>query len=296
VLGFEMDRLTPFRADDVYFDYRVVSRDAAAGQLVVQLAVARRDLVDARVEKLRAWGVSVQGVSVRDDMKHSAPLDLLPSEQHGERESARERMVQRALLFAVVVLAIVALVLPAWLKRDTVQALLPLVARERQEAESTGAIAGELEKQVADYNFLLARKHGSYPVLALVEEVSRLLPDNTWVQQLDVKTVGKVREVQMAGETSSSSRLIEILEQSTLLQNAMPKGSVTRGSVPNTERFVIAAEVRPRQQPDATPVLEMLPAAAARPAAAAPPKANPAGKPASAPAPSATPAPSAPSD
>ena len=41
VLGFEMDRLTPLRADEVYFDYRVVSRDAAAGQIAVQLAVAR---------------------------------------------------------------------------------------------------------------------------------------------------------------------------------------------------------------------------------------------------------------
>ncbi|HST01476.1 MAG TPA: hypothetical protein VLJ84_07445, partial [Usitatibacter sp.] len=28
VLSFEMDRLTPFRADEVYFDYRVLSRDA----------------------------------------------------------------------------------------------------------------------------------------------------------------------------------------------------------------------------------------------------------------------------
>ena len=125
VLGFEWTASRRFGADDVFFDYRVVSRDAAAAQLVVQLAVARRELVDARVEELRARGVSVQGVSVRDDMKHPAPLDLLPSEQHGERESARERMVQRALLFAAVVLAIVALVLPAWLKRDTVQALLP---------------------------------------------------------------------------------------------------------------------------------------------------------------------------
>src|SRR5688572_14780902 len=29
VLGFEMDRLTPFPAEDVYYDYRVVGRDAA---------------------------------------------------------------------------------------------------------------------------------------------------------------------------------------------------------------------------------------------------------------------------
>ena len=53
VLEFEMDRLTPFRADEVYFDYRVVSRDVAAGQLVIQLAVARREAVDARVRELR---------------------------------------------------------------------------------------------------------------------------------------------------------------------------------------------------------------------------------------------------
>lgn len=289
VLGFEMDRLTPFRADDVYFDYRVVSRDAAAGQLTVQLAVARRELVDARVEKLRAWGANVQGVSVRDDVAHSAPLDLLPSEQHGERQSARERMVQRTLVVAIGALAVVALLLPAWQKRDTIIALHPVLAQVKQAAESTDAIARELEKQVADYNFLLARKHGTYPVLALVEEVSRLLPDNTWVQQLDVKTTGKTREVQVAGETSSSSRLIEILEQSTLLQNATPKGPVTRGSLPNTERFAIGAEVRPRPQPDATPVLEM-PSAAFVPAA--PPTAS-AGAPVAPPASDATTKPSA---
>lgn len=240
------------------------------------------------MERLRSWGVNVQGVSVRDDVTHPAPLDLLPSEQHGERESARERMAQRALLFAVAVLVILVLVLPAWQKRETVKALLPMVARERQEAESTDAIARELEKQVGDHNFLLARKYGTYPVLALIEEVSRLLPDNTWVQQLDVKTVGKAREVQVAGETSSSSRLIEVLEQSSLLRNATPRGTITHGSMPNTERFVIAAEVRGRSQPDAIPVLEAAsaPSASANAGiAAAPPTA-----PANATLPSVTPA------
>src|SRR6185295_2369308 len=36
VLGFEMDRLTPFKSDEVYFDQRVVSRDAADGQITVE--------------------------------------------------------------------------------------------------------------------------------------------------------------------------------------------------------------------------------------------------------------------
>jgi len=97
----------------VYFDYRVVSRDATAAQVSVQLAVARRDLVDARVEQVRALGASVQGVTVRDEVANAiAPLDLLPSEQRGERESSRERVVQRSLAVLVVVFLLIALILP----------------------------------------------------------------------------------------------------------------------------------------------------------------------------------------
>jgi len=269
VLAFEMDRLTPFKSDEVYFDYRVVSRDAATGQVLVQLAIARREVVDARVEALRSLGASVQGVGLRNDSGGShAPLDLLPSEQRGERESSRERLVQRGLLAAVLLLLAAALLLPIYQKRATVIALEPLLTKARQEAEATDAIARELDRQVGDYNYLLARKHRTYPALAFIEEISRLLPDNTWVQQFELKSVGKGREVQLSGETASSSKLIEILEGSTLLQNAAPRGTEVRGSQPNTVRFMIAAEVRPRPQPESRPVLD---AVSVTPAPVAPP-------------------------
>ncbi|MEO5677753.1 MAG: PilN domain-containing protein, partial [Usitatibacter sp.] len=124
------------------------------------------------------------------------------------------------------------------------------------EAEATDALARTLERQVADYNFVQGKRHGP-PALAYLEDVSRLLPDNTWVQQFDLRTAGKSREVQITGETVSSSKLIEILEQSTLLQNAAPRGTVTRGAQPGTERFMIAAEARARPLPQARPAQEV---------------------------------------
>lgn len=257
VLAFEMDRLTPFRADEVYFDYRVLSRDAAAGQILVLLAVARREVVDARVQKLRALGANVQGVAVRDDAAQGTPLDLMPLEQRGEAESSKDRIVTYAMVGTFVVLFFAALVFPVYQKRETFKALAPIVNKARQEAESADAIARTLEKQVADYNFLLARKHGNSPALAFIEEISRLLPDNTWVTSLEVKPVGKVREVQVIGETVSSSKLIEILEGAGLIQNATPRGTVTRGSQPGTERFMIVAEAKPRALPEARPVMEV---------------------------------------
>src|SRR4051812_20142002 len=87
VLAFEMDRLTPFRVDDVYFDHRVVSRDAAAATIGVLVAVARREIVDARIASVRALGLNLQGVTVREELAAgSAALDLMPSEQRGARE------------------------------------------------------------------------------------------------------------------------------------------------------------------------------------------------------------------
>ena len=272
VIGFEMDRLTPFRAEDVYFDQHVVSRDPAAGSIAVQLAVARRDVVDARVAQLRDLGVSVQGVAVGDDA--GAGLDLLPTEQRGERESANERLAKRALLGLVVVLLFVALLLPAWQKRETVIALHPVLARAEADAKAADALSRELERLVADYNYLLAKKHAP-PALAYLEEFSRLLPDNTWVQQFDLRSAGKGREVQITGETPSSSKLIELMEQSTLLQNAAPRGTVTRGSQPGTERFMIAAEPRPRPLPEPRPATEVAAIVPTPPPAVAPPPVAP---------------------
>ena len=281
VVGFELDRLTPFRPEDVYFDQRVVARDPASGQIGVELAVAQRAPVDAAVAKLRDLGVSVQGVSPREETAGSGPaLDLLPSEQRGERGSANERLIRNALLFAVLLLLGVALVLPAWQKREAVIGLLPSISKSQQEAQAADALVRSVERQVADYNFMQAKRHAP-GALAFLEEVSRLLPDNTWVQQFDLRTAGKGREVQITGETVSSSRLIELLEQSTLLQNSAPRGTVTRGSQPGTERFMIAAEARPKPPPEAVPAREIaMPAPVAPlPVAAAPAPATPAGSP-----------------
>jgi general secretion pathway protein L len=269
VLGFEMDRLSPFKADEVYFDQRVVSRDSANGNIVVELAVARRETVDARVRELRALGVSVQGVAMRDETRRSLEaFDLLPSEQRGERETSRERLVRHALVGAVALLFLAALVYPVYNKREAVKAILPLVEKARKDAQDTNTVVTELERLAGDYNFLLARRHNWMPAAAYLEEISRLLPDNTWLQQMDIKTSGKTKELVLTGETASSSKLIEVLETSKAVQNAAPRGPTTRGSTPGSERFMIGAELRPRTPPEAQPITVAARPIAPQPAAA----------------------------
>jgi general secretion pathway protein L len=297
VLGFEMDRITPFRAGEVYFDHRVVARDVAGGKIEVDIVAARRASVDVRVAQVREWGGAVQAVVLRDDLSRPPPhFDLLPDEHHRAGDASPYRTLTRALAVTAVALFAIALVLPIWQKRETAIALLPVVGKAKIEAESTDKIARELDRQVADYNFVLGRRHAAPPVLAYLEELSRVLPDNTWVQQLDIKALAKSHEVTIVGESASASKLIEILEQAKGVQNASPRGSITRGSVPGVERFSIVAEARNRTLPEAQSAIAPAAAAAsalpfAPPAPPPAPVAPPASPSSVAPSPAATLAP-----
>ena len=97
---------------------------------------------------------------------------------------------------------------------------------------------------------MASRKHATYPVVSVLEELARTFPDTTWVQKLDIKSNGKVREVTLLGEAQSTSKVIENLEQSPLFlfQNSKQQSATTRLQ-PNTERFHVSAEIKARPVP-----------------------------------------------
>ncbi|MFN6168583.1 MAG: PilN domain-containing protein, partial [Burkholderiales bacterium] len=116
-------------------------------------------------------------------------------------------------------------------------------------------------------------------------DLPRLSPEPPWLQRIELKSPPggntanrSVREVQLIGEAAAASKMIELLEQSPLLQNTTQRAQTTRGSQPNTERFQIATELKPRQLPElidliaipAVPVVPTLPKASL-PENAAPP-------------------------
>jgi general secretion pathway protein L len=223
---------------------------------------------EARLAELRELGAAVLGVGVMDDVAGAAaPLNLLPPEKRDRPATPTAAIAARVLAAVAVILALVALVYPLWLKREAVIALHPRLDRAKAGAQVAERLAKEIEKLASEHNFVLARKQGQQPVVVLLEDLSRLLPDTTWVQQLDVKTNQKAREVQIAGESGSSSQLIEVLEQSGKLVNAGFKSPLTKGVTPNTERFLLAAEVKPRPLPEPTPesALVALPKGASAP-------------------------------
>lgn len=240
VLAFEMDRHTPFKADQVCSDFRILQRDAQNLRIGLEIAVAPRDVVEQAVARIESWGETPAMVTVLVQGKPDAHFNLLPRARRPKPSSFLNRR-NGALLALVLVLAVAALLLPVVLKREAVLQLMPIVERVKHAAETTDELHRKLDALVAQHNFLLERKRNSPVLVVVFDELTRTLPEDTWVQQLDLK--GK--ELQIMGETGSSSKLIGLMEQSKILHDTNFRSPLTKGQKPNSERFHLVTEIKP---------------------------------------------------
>jgi len=254
VITFEMDRHTPFHAGQVYFDYRLAHRGE---QLEIALAVAPREAIDEPLRQIAAWGAQAAAVLVAGDAADNSPWNLLPDGLRQKSKGARLPRLNTALAAGVAVLLCVALALPIWQKRETALALSPLQEKAREQAEATENLRRQLDALTAEYNYLLDKKRESPPVVAVLEDVTRTLPDDTWLQQFELK--GK--EMRIHGETASSSKLAGLFEQAKTLHDASFRAPLTKGQGANSERFQLAAETRPlpRTETEYQPMLPVQP-------------------------------------
>lgn len=241
VLSFEMDRHTPFKAEQVYFGFRTLHQDNSRKRITVNLIVAPRPLVDNHVELLTRWGIPVQAVYIAGpENGDDGAINLLPN-SYRAIESTGLGKLNLGLSLLALVLAMVAILIPVWQKRQASIELIPLVESAKQQATATETIRHEQEKLAAEYNFMLDKKEKIPPVIVVLDELSSLLPDDTWVQQFSLK--GK--ELQIQGETGSSSKLIALLESSRIFHNSSFRAPLTKGVTPNSERYQLAAEFKP---------------------------------------------------
>jgi general secretion pathway protein L len=239
VLGFELGRQTPYTVDQAYYDQRVLREDRSGNRLHVLLGVTPRTVVDEILSHFTNWGVTPYAVVVSDELESTGDcLNLLPPGLRPKPSRARY-WLYAAMAGVTLLLFAVLLAIPIWKKREIAIALQPILARAQQQADAVDVLKREQERLLAEYNFPIEHKLATPAKIALLDEVTRILPDNTWLQQLDIHGM----EVSMQGTTSSSAKLIGLFEQSALLENASFKSPLVKGR-DNEERFQLAAELK----------------------------------------------------
>ena len=246
-LAYDLDRHTPFRPDQVYFDATVTGRDVARKTIRVDWTAALKTVVDAARRQAEDWGVSV--VSVLPGPASATPprLNLLPEDARPRRTLWRQWQVWApTALVASIALAVV--VVPLIQKRGYAIALLQQTEAERIQAEAASGVRREVERLQTEFNHVLARKYSFPGMVQIIDEVTRVLPDDTWLTQFELKTTVKGKEIQrelfLRGESGNGGKLISLLEDSKLVEQAAFRSPTTKLQPGPGEVFDLGAQLK----------------------------------------------------
>lgn len=240
VIGFEIDRHTPFKAGEVYFDYGLRAKDSANNRLTVDLIVVTRGPADAAIAQLRTWDLDPDRLDVEGS--EALEVNLLPLTAQAGGGGYRPWFVAAAVA-GLCILAAVALYLPLHQK----QQLAAEAQAEMQIAQSEAAQTKELSERVAHLEtsgaYVVRQKQQRPSVSEVLSLLTDVLPDDTWVIQLS--WTGE--RLTVAGYSASSSSLIAALEDATLFSEARFNSPVTVDQRVGLERFNLSVKVQRRE-------------------------------------------------
>lgn len=247
VVGYELDRQTPFKPDQLYYDVRVSLAPAPAGQVALDLYAAPRAELDPMLERLAAIGVHPDCVDVQSSNGALAGVDLLPPGRRPRRLDKRRRL--NWILAAGCVLLVV-LVLAQWLgdRRAALAKMQDEVDAMRAQATQSEQLRAQLTAAVAASQFLVKRKAENPPPLAVLDELTRRMPATSW---LDAMTLDDSGGLDIKGEADKAAALVDKLGGSKVFGEPKLQGVIQPDPASGKERFELTARVKQQGPADA---------------------------------------------
>jgi general secretion pathway protein L len=240
---YQLDQFTPFEPSMVYFDQKITQRDVDNARLHVALRVAPIQGLMDWIERLDNIGIQPHiidrlATANSDEAPAREGFNLLPDNKRPAYVYQRAQLNWR--LAGVAALVLVAVMAGSLFLRDrSVERLDVQVGQLRSEAQQVMALQRQLGDALDAANFL-AEKRAQAPVMVhVLDEVTRLLPSEMWLQQMQVRG----EELTMMGFARGSQRLIELLNDNPLFADAAFRGRVTIDPDTEQERFTVQAKI-----------------------------------------------------
>jgi general secretion pathway protein L len=243
IIRAQIARLSPWSAAEAAFGWST-PQQLVADRILVTVAVSARTLVKPYVEALARSGAQTITVFTcpLEPKADAAAIKILEEKIGGLFDIAKVRRILTLVLLvtgittatAVAGSAIIGTML-AGKQRELEQQIADLrAASGASSKDASGSLAVARRK-------LEIRKQAMPPSVIIIETLSRILPDDTYVTELHVED-GKI---QIAGVTRDAPSLIKLLEQSGLFAGATFFAPTTQSSAEPGQRFHIEALIRP---------------------------------------------------
>ncbi len=230
-LSFEVERHTPYRADEVLFAWNIDRRASSEEMLAVNLTVVPRNVVLPIVEAMRKTGIAANKIRIAStdrngaDLTAAAGITALPA-----------KPLLRTLMLTAFLLIIAATAIPYLRQSLTISDLKDRIGVARGRVAALAAV-GDNAARIQDAARIVVDAKLSKPSVArILETLSTILPDGTWLSHVGIVD----GEVLIEGMTDRSARLVDLLEASPLFASVRYAAPVTRERGGQVERFSFA--------------------------------------------------------
>jgi general secretion pathway protein L len=242
VLSWEMDRLTPFSADDVYFGWRLIGRMPKAGGLRIQFAFLPRSVVDRAVADLARSGTHVQAVEVAWEPGDQAACwsvrsAALPASD--EQTLRISRWISAGLAGTAIALGIAVAAVPFYRQQKELKMLEEPLARLKAEADAALDTRRALTQMGAAAQIVLDARSGKPSTLQVLDELTQVIPDGTWLDTMRYADAA----VDVSGHSNAASALVGLIENSPIFAQTRFLAPVTRDPQSEAESFRIGFRV-----------------------------------------------------
>lgn len=238
VVGYEMDRQTPFHVGDACFDVRPLGT-AADGRLMVELVLAPRSRLEPLLQRLAAMGARVDAVDVADD-RGRLGVNLLDAAARPAHPHPRRRL---NLALAGLAIVLLALGMGQWLhnRRSTLAAMQTQVDALHGRARQVTHLRSQLVQRLGATGFLVRQRAQSPAMIDVLADVTHRLPDDTWLERFSVDATG---HVSLQGQSPHATQLLKRMSGSVYLGDPGFQGVIQTDARTGKERFYMTAQLR----------------------------------------------------
>ncbi len=238
ILLNQLERLVPLPPDAVEFQFLVTERSPAAKTIGVKLIVATRACIDRAVNLVRSVGLDPSEVIAASGLTGEDSEVTLWQARDDQVVSPAMRRVRRTLEVAAILLFVGAYATYVYRLndyRDQLQQDVDVAAKAAAAARDLIARNQQTESALA----LLLRRQREMDPLTLLDELTKLVPDDTWISQLTVRGRG----VELIGYSPRVRDLISRIQDHDIFYDPKFLSPITLSADGKGERFDVSFDV-----------------------------------------------------
>jgi general secretion pathway protein L len=237
-LLFEMDRETPFKPDELYWNHRVEAVDRQNARLQVRLVLAPKENLSPLIERLALARITPVRAEIGDgpDAGFWLPLD-----NHRQTADRGPRRLLKPLAACCALLVAAAIATPFVRQSITAARLDQSLASGRAAAGEADKLHGEIARLTGSAELIVREREKVGRPLAVIAAATRVLPDDTYLTEMQLQQ----RKLTMSGRSAAAAKLIGAVAADSEFHNPTFAAPVTRIEALKQEIFTIVTEVAP---------------------------------------------------